>query len=129
MGPPQRRGLEGKHLEGSGFETRRACHPLTHYCILRADLPFGAQAAQLIHAAGESAPGDLPSGTYAVALAARSEEHLKFLEEKLRRFSIPHVAVREPDPPYNGALMAIGIKPVADRNQVKKVTSSLPLLK
>jgi len=130
MGLPQRRGLEGKRLEGSGFETRRACHPLTHYVIVRADLPIGCAVAQTIHAAGESTPEKgVPTGTFAVALAARSEEHLKFLEEKLQRFAIPHVAVREPDPPYNGALMALGICPVADRKLVKKVTSSLPLLK
>lgn len=90
---------------------------------------MGAQAAQLIHAAGESSPGDLPEGTFAVALAARNEAHLEFLEEKLQRLNIPHVAVREPDEPYNGALMAIGICPVENRKTLKKVTSSLPLLK
>jgi len=62
-----------------------------------------------------------------VALAAKSEEHLAFLEDNLRRLSIPHVAIREPD--RGDELMAIGIRPVADRNQLKKVTSSLPLLK
>jgi len=144
MGPPQRRGLGGKLSEGSGFETRRTCQPeevanssetrrvrqfSTHYCIIRKDLPLGVLAAQLIHAAGESSPGNLPDNTHAVALAAKSEEHLLFLEAKLRRLSIPHKAIREPDAPWNGALMAIGIEPVADRNQVKKVTSSLPLLR
>lgn len=113
----------------SGFETCSGRQPLTHYCILRQDLPLGTLAAQLIHAAGESSKGDLPPNTYAVALAAKSEEHLAFLEDKLRRLSIPHVAIREPDAPWNGALMAIGIQPLADRKQLKKVTSSLPLLK
>ena len=71
----------------------------------------------------------MPPNTYAVALAAKSEEHLAFLEDKLRRLSIPHVAIREPDTPWNGALMAIGIQPLADRKQLKKVTSSLALLR
>jgi peptidyl-tRNA hydrolase len=102
---------------------------LTHYCLVRQDLPRGVLAAQLIHAAGESSPGGLPENTFAVALAAKSEEHLLHLEEKLRRLSIPHAAIREPDAPWDGALMAIGLAPVADRNQVKKVTSSLPLLR
>jgi hypothetical protein len=62
-------------------------------------------------------------------LAAKNEDHLERLEAKLRRFSIPHAAIREPDAPWNGALMAIGIEPVADRNTLKKVTSSLKLLK
>jgi len=73
--------------------------------------------------------GGISSGTFAVALAAKSEAHLEFLEDKLRQHAIPHVAIREPDAPYHNALMAIGILPVADRAQLKKVTSGLPLLK
>jgi hypothetical protein len=110
-----------------GFETRRAC--LTHYCLVRRDIPFGAQAAQLIHAAGESSPGDLPDGTFAVALAAKSLAHLEHLERKLVRLEIPHRAVREPDAPFNGELVAIGIMPVDDRELVKPVTGGLRLLK
>jgi len=101
----------------------------THYCIIRRDLPLGDFAAQLIHAAGESAGGDLPKNTFAVALAARDEHHLEFIEAKLRRLSIPHHAIREPDAPWNGALMAIGLPPVADRSTVKKVTKGLQLIK
>ena len=100
----------------------------THYCIIRGDLPVGVFAAQLIHAAGESANGVEP-GTYAVALAARDESHLGFLEAKLRRLSIPHHSVREPDAPWFGALMAIGLEPVTDRALTKKVTKGLKLIK
>lgn len=128
MSLPPAGAFEHKPLEEFGFDTRQTRH-LTHYCILRRDLPTGAQAAQLVHAAGESSPGDLPPNTHAVVLAAKSEEHLAFLESKLRRFSIPHAAIREPDAPYNGALMAIGIEPVADRKLVKKVTGNLPLFR
>jgi hypothetical protein len=97
--------------------------------IVRADLPRGVLAAQLIHAAGESSPGDLPTHTFAVALAARDEPHLELLERKLLKHQIPHRAIREPDAPWNHALMAIGIVPVSDRAVVKLVTSSLALLK
>lgn len=100
----------------------------THYCIIRQDLPAGTFAAQLIHAAGESATG-VESGTFAVALAARDENHLGFIEAKLRRLSIPHHAIREPDAPWCGALMAIGIEPVVDRSLTKKVTKGLKLIK
>lgn len=86
-------------------------------------------AAQLIHAAGYSAPADLPPDTRAVALAARSEAHLRFIEAKLRHAGIEHHAIREPDPPWCGALMAIGIVPVADRSAVQQVTRSLKLLR
>ena len=126
MGLPRVGAFKGKHLEAFGFDSRQTRHSLTHYCILREDLPFGAQAAQLIHAAGESSPGDLPEGTYAVALAAKSEKHLEFLEEKLRRLAIPHVAIREPDRDHE--LMAIGLYPVEDRRSIRRVVGNLPLL-
>lgn len=119
-------GFWGKHPKPSGFDSRRA--QLTHYCLVRQDLPRGVLAAQLIHAAGESAPGDLASGTIAVALAARDEAHLAALELELRRLSIGHRAIREPDPPWRGALMAIGLEPVADRERVRAVTGGLKLL-
>jgi len=86
-------------------------------------------AAMIIHAAGESSPGNLPEGTHAVALAAKNEAHLRFIEKKLRAFSISHQSIREPDAPWNGALMAIGLVPVSDRNRIKPVTKSLRLIK
>lgn len=101
---------------------------LTHYCIIRKDLPLGVFAAQLIHAAGESSPGNLPDHTFAVCLAARDEEHLLEIESKLLDQGIPHKAIREPDAPWNGQLMAIGISP-CDRSVCKYVTSGLPLVK
>lgn len=101
---------------------------LTHYCIVRADLPRGVLAAQLIHAAGESSAGRVPKGTTAVVLAARDEAHLSSLERRLLRLRIDHRAIREPDPPYHGALMAIGLAPVDDRALVRRVTGRLLLL-
>ncbi|HLT39279.1 MAG TPA: hypothetical protein VK034_23505 [Enhygromyxa sp.] len=118
----------GKHPGPSGFDSRRA-QPLTHYCVIRQDLPRGVLAAQLIHAAGESAGGRLPESTIAVALAARDEAQLVEIEQQLRRSAIPHRAIREPDPPWHGALMAIGIEPVADRGAVRRVIGSLSLLR
>ena len=101
---------------------------LTHFCIVRKDLPRGVLAAQLIHAAGESS-GQVPEGTYAVALAARNEGHLSLLEQKLKDAGLPHHAVREPDAPWNGALMAIGLAPTIDRSSVLPITKRLRLLK
>ena len=98
--------------------------------MVRQDLPTGVLAAQLIHAAGESAPdGSVPTGTFAVALGARSLDELQTIERKLLEHGIPHRAVREPDAPWNGELMAIGIEPLEDRSRLKKITSSLPLLR
>jgi len=100
---------------------------LTHYVIVRSDLPIGFLTAQIVHAAGESAPGNLNSGTHAVVLSVRSESALMLLERQFRRAGISHVAIREPDPPYNGALTAIGLAPLADRSMIKKIISRLPL--
>ncbi len=115
---------ELKQLGKSGFEPRR-----THYCIVRADLPRGTLAAQLVHAAGESSPGDLTHTTFAVVLSAKDESHLERIEQGLRSKNIPHSAIREPDLPWKGALMAIGICPVWDRSILKSITGELSLLR
>jgi hypothetical protein len=81
----------------------------------------------ILHAAAESATGTVP-GTYAVALSAPNEESLLQLESKLLWERIPHSAFREPDPPYNGALMAIGINPVEDRRIVRRFLKGFPLV-
>lgn len=107
---------------------------LVHYCIVRADLPRGVLAAQLIHAAGESSPGALPRGTKAVALAARDQYALERVALKLRRLGLPHHPIHEPDAPWNGALMAIGIPPVTRPPTtragvaLRRVLRRLPLL-
>lgn len=103
-----------------------ASRPWVHYCVIRGDLPRGVLAAQLVHAAGESSPGNLPRGTVAVALAARNEAHLRRIEARLRWERVPHIAIREPDPPWCGALMAIGIVPGPRRLESLK---GLPLLR
>ena len=99
-----------------------------HYVIVRADLLRGVQAAQMIHAAGESCEG-LKKGTHAIALHVRDEEHLYEVRAKLWKHEIPHVTIYEDDHPYDGQAMAIGIFPTSDRERVRHVTSSLPLLR
>lgn len=96
--------------------------------VVRADLPHGIQAAQIIHAAGESSPGHLPDGTFAVALAARDELHLALVAERLRARGIAFVAIHESDAPYAGALMALGLAP-GRKEQLRRHLSSLPLLR
>lgn len=49
------------------------------------------------------------------------------IERQLQKIGIPHLAIREPDAPYNGALTAIGLVPVADRSRVKPVLAKLDL--
>lgn len=95
---------------------------------MRADLPRGVLAAQLIHAAGESAGGAVPRGTHAVALAVPDEAALLAVAAHLRRRGLSFVLIREPDEPWRGAAMAIGLAPVPDRREVRRVLGGLPLL-
>lgn len=109
-------------------------HPqgLVHYCVIRADLPVGAQAANLLHASGESfALSKTPweDNIIGVALHAKDEAHLLELEAKLRARDIPHHVVIEVDAPYTNQVMAIGLYPTRNRDLIRKVLSSLPLLK
>jgi hypothetical protein len=96
---------------------------------VRADLPPGTQAANLVHAAGESSPGDLEAGTLAVVLVARDEAHLRQLAARMKAAGVAHVLITEPDAPHFGAAMSIGVIPVSSRKEVRKIVSSLPLLR
>ena len=117
--------------------------------IVRADLPEGVRAAQIIHAAGESTPGRLPCGTFAFALAVPDEPALVREAERLRARgfvqvdsedpmpahlcdiesqSLAFVPIYEPDAPYDGAMMAIALVP-RRREVLRRHVSSLPKLK
>ena len=102
--------------------------PYYHYIIVRDDLPRGTALAQTIHAAGETANPLPPSGTHAVCLAARDEQDLLQVAQRLERRSIAHKIIREPDSPWNNQAMAIGVYPVHDRKQIKRALSRLQLV-
>ena len=103
-------------------------NPVTHYVIVRRDLPLGVLAAMLVHAAGESSPGGLADGTFAVVLAARDELELALIAERLEARGVALVRIREPDAPWGNALMALGLVP--DRKEVlRRHVSSIPLLR
>lgn len=106
---------------------RRELNPVTHYVIVRKDMPKGVQAAQIVHAAGESSPGNLAEGTYAVVLEVPDESALRAVKARLGLAQVALVAIYEPDA-YNGALMALGLVPVR-KEAVRRHLSSLPLLK
>lgn len=87
---------------------------------------MGTLAAQLVHAAGETGPSK--PGTHAVVLSAKDEKHLLKIEHQLSRNKIKHHSIREPDSPWNGQLMAIGLYPISDRREAKPITKKLRLL-
>ena len=96
--------------------------------IVRGDLPRGLQAAMLVHAAGESSPGNMSDGTYAVVLKARDEVHLAAEADRLERAGVRLVRVHEPDAPYHGSLMSLGLVP-GRREDLRRHVSQLPLLR
>lgn len=100
--------------------------PLTHYIIIREDLPSNIALVQAIHAASESGP--TKKGDYAIALAAIDEPHLEQIESQLISHNIPHISIREPDEPYCGQIMAIGLVPVQERKSVRRVVGKLKLV-
>ncbi len=102
--------------------------PITHYCITRRDFGIGLQAANLIHAAGESSPGGLPEHVHAVALTTPNEAALRVVWERLKLNNIPHRAIIECDGNHAGQIMAIGCAP-ALRSTLRRYLSSLPLLR
>ena len=114
----------------AGLETPNSkdAGPLTHYIVVRCDLPIGTLAAQLVHAAGESSPGNLAEGTHAIVLGVPDESALNEVAAKLDAAGVEHVKVLEPDAPWNGALMALGVKP-GYRTELRRHLSYLPLFR
>lgn len=104
---------------------------MVHHIIVRADVPVGVQTAQAVHAAGESASPRPQPGCIAVALHAKDESHLRDIAQRLYDAGIAHHCVFEceDDDQYPGQLMSIGVYPTRDRATVRKVLSSLPLVR
>lgn len=82
------------------------------------------QLAQAIHAAGETG-GDIPQNCPAIALETDSDSLLD-LEAKLWDDAVPYEPIREPDDPYNGQLLAIGIFP-GEKEILQKYVSTFRL--
>lgn len=100
-----------------------------HYVIVRADLSRGQLGAQIVHAAGESAALVPPTQTtHAVVLQADDEAVLQALEAILRLAQVAFVAIREPDAPFFGQLVAIGLAPIQRTSRLKKILSRFQLL-
>lgn len=86
-------------------------NPVTHCVIVRPALERGLLAAMIVHAAGESSMGRADSRTHALALEARSVEELEATATEAERRGLAPVRIVEPDAPWNGQLMAVGIPP------------------
>ena len=93
-------------------------------------------AAMVAHAAGESSPlyedlldfDAIFTGSTVVILGVHNENKLIKVEELLSENHIQYVAIEEPDTPYNGQLMAIGLVPI-ERSKVADILRPLQTLK
>lgn|SRR3990167_6978572 len=91
---------------------------LTHYIIVRRDIPLGVLAAMVTHVAGES--GALYQDSYdgrfrgarAVVLEVKNELALYKAGALLFKHDIQFVDMKEHGGPYDGQYMAIGLVPV-----------------
>jgi hypothetical protein len=82
----------------------------------------------LIHAAGESSPGNVKDGTHAGALMVPGEAELLALAQRLEDAGLRPVRIVETDGAHSGQLMAIGLPP-GRKAVLRRHLSSLPLLK
>lgn len=98
--------------------------------MVRRDLPPGVALAQTVHAAGESSPGGqaLPPDTHAVVLQVSGEPELLAVAEVLSKAGVKHVVIREPDSPFLGQAMTIGVEP-QPRENVRHLLKHLALYK
>ena len=92
---------------------------------MRSDLPLGVLVAQAVHAAAESVQGTEP-GTHVVVLSVPDEYALLKIEQKLLQHDVRHITFREPD--MGGQATAVGLFPVRDRTEARKLLGKLPLL-
>ena len=101
------------------------------YIFIRKDLGcIGFSAAQVAHAAGESAVKfGLPEHTWVAVIAVPSEGALRDIARKLTERGIEHVLIEEPDEPWCGQATAIGVKATKDHMSIRKVSSHLPRYK
>lgn len=101
---------------------------MIHYLIIRGDLPFGVTLAQLSHAAAESMASWLKREAWSarelydiyfpytadmtvVVLSVADRLALRRLARKLLKKKVDFHLVKEPDAPWHGQEMAIGVWP------------------
>lgn len=104
----------------------------TQYIVLHQSVRNhpGVCAVQAAHAGGESVLGVPATGdTRVVALMAERSEDLESLSVTLTDAGIHHAVIREPDAPYNGAAVAVGVVPVIDRQVVRPHVAHFKVLR
>lgn len=80
----------------------------------------------IVHATGQSVMCPVEPGTCAVVLQVPNVLELLKISNKLRRNGIEHFLFEEPDPPWNGEAMSIGLPPM-EKKLVYKYLKHLQL--
>lgn len=78
----------------------------------------GVAAAQSAHAACGAMRGAENPETHRVILSADSSAVLEAIASDLTVAGINHVVIREPDEPYNGTAVAVGVEPM-ERERIR----------
>lgn len=105
--------------------------PWYHYVIVREDMPKGAQFAQVLHAAGESAAllgCPLPGDVRAVVLGAKDAAELRATAMKLSDAGIIAQLIMETEGGLAGQPTAIGVVP-GSRDRVRPALAHLRILR
>lgn len=100
--------------------------PEYQYIILhKSTKSLGIAIVQAVHAATEAIMR-LPvrDDTYVVVLEAEKSTDLEDLDRKLRATGVHTKLIREPDPPYFGAAVALATEPV-EKETVKSIIKHL----
>jgi len=107
---------------------------LTHYIIVRRDLPLGVCAAMITHAAGESGAlyQNPDNGRFrhavAVVLEVKNEQKLHAAANLLWKHDIQNVEIHESGGAYHNQFMAIGLVP-CERSKVDLILEPFQTLK
>jgi hypothetical protein len=101
--------------------------PPAQYVLVRKDLPVYVQMVNVGHACGESIlQAPISKRTIIRLLHVADEAELLEYRDKLVAKGFNIATVFEPDPPYNGAAMAIATEPLTERTSaISKVVFHL----
>lgn len=92
----------------------------------------GVLAVQAAHASSESIKElPVPNDTRVVALQAERTIDLAKLSNQLTQHGFSHVAIEEPDEPYNGAIISIGCALVkgGERDRLRTLLEGFKLIR
>lgn len=89
----------------------------------------GVAAVQAAHAASEAIQSlPVPPDTHVCVLVANSQDVIRDAAVRLEFAGLRIAKVIEPDPPYNGAITAIGVE-ITDRERVQPILANLKPLR